>query len=123
MSEELDGGVGDGLATPDEGPRAAFTLAVDSQARALAVGVHEHDIRRMDEAFLLDDAALPSALPAGLQVALLQAHLLHPDAIALRIHGDYSPLLAPVCARDNLNQVTFLDPLHTASKEAVGIPE
>jgi hypothetical protein len=99
--------VGNSLAAAREHPNPRTGLLLDPDARRFAVfRIHEHYVRCLYEAFLLDNAALPRAAPAGSQVALLHSNALDADPSCRQVDRDDLALFAAIGTSDDLDQIT-----------------
>src|SRR5512139_2877416 len=99
--------LGHALARGGEDADATAVLHLGPDAARLALRVDQHDVRGVHEPFLLDDATRPGAAAAGLQMALLDAHLRYAHAAALAVHGQDPAGLAPIRALRHADQIPF----------------
>src|SRR5690606_27153304 len=97
------------LAGGHEHARPAAVAQLDAPAAGRALAIHQHHVGGVDVPLLLEDAAGAGAPAPRLQVALVDAHLLDPDAAALGIHRDHASLLAAVRTLDDAHDVALPD--------------
>src|SRR6266511_1671764 len=101
------------IAVPADPGLDAAVQAVADPGRLPAVLAHEHHVRKIDEQFLLDDAALleclaaPRPLASGSGVGGGPGHTFHHDPVLLRQDVDHPAALAAVLSPDDLNLVVL----------------